>query len=154
MSKKPKKFSYHKERVLVLQTNLDNMNPEGFEVLYARLFKAGALDVWVETILMKKMRPAFKLCVLLRPEKQEKISEIIFKETPTLGIRFVEMGRFSLPRKVVHRKTRLGRIRVKVASLDSRSSRSVPEYEDLKRIALKKGLPFREVQTKILKELA
>jgi len=136
---------YRRERILLLETNIDDMNPQGFELLYERLFKAGALDVWVEPVLMKKMRPAFKLSVLLNHIDQEKISGEIFKETPTLGVRFFEMDRLSLPRQVKRVRTRFGKVRMKFGFLDSKRSVGRPEYEDLKRIARRKNLPFRKV---------
>ncbi len=136
---------FRRERVLILETNIDDMNPQGFELLYERLFKAGALDVWVEPILMKKMRPAFKLSVLLDHKDQEGISEVIFKETPSLGVRFLEVDRFSLPRKTVRLSTRFGPVRMKVGFLDSRHSSARPEYEDVKQISQKRRLPFHRV---------
>lgn len=142
---------YRRERILLLETNIDDMSPQGFELLYERLFKAGALDVWVEPILMKKMRPAFKLSVLLHHAGQERISEALFKETSTLGVRFLELDRFSLPRKSARIKTRWGNVRMKVGWLDSRHSLASPEYEDLKRIARKRHLPFRRVSREMEK---
>ena len=136
---------YRRERILLLETNIDDMNPQGFELLYERLFQAGALDVWVEPILMKKMRPAFKLSILFNHPDQEKISEAVFKETPTLGVRFFEMDRFSLPRKIERVKTRFGPVRAKIGWLDSKHSVISPEYEDLKRISKKARLPFSQV---------
>lgn len=138
--RKKKKAAYRQGKVVLLETNVDDMNPQGFELLYERLFEAGALDVWVETILMKKMRPAFKLSVLLKPADQERIAETIFQETPTLGLRFLEMGRFYLPRKVVRLKTGWGSVRAKKAG-----DQTFPEYEDIKRIAKERKLPFRRV---------
>lgn len=136
---------FRRERILLLETNIDDMNPQGFELLYERLFKVGALDVWVQPILMKKMRPAFKLSVLFNHSQQEKISEVIFKETPTLGVRFLEMDRLSLPRKIVRMKTPFGSVRMKVGWLDSKYTAASPEYEDIKRISRKKNLPFHRV---------
>jgi len=144
---------YRRERVLLLETNIDDMNPQGFELLYDRLFKAGALDVWVQPILMKKMRPAFKLSVLLEHVAREKISEAIFMETPTLGVRFLELDRFTLPREIKRAKTRYGLVRAKIGQLDSRRSIVSPEYEDVKRICEKRKLSFRETYEKIQKEL-
>lgn len=143
---------YRRERILLLETNIDDMSPQGFELLYERLFKAGALDVWVEPILMKKMRPAFKLSILLSHRDQDRISEVVFKETPTLGVRFLELDRFALPRKTLQRKTRWGSVRFKVGFLDSKHSRVSPEYEDVKKIARRRNLAFRWVQAALKKE--
>lgn len=159
---------YRRERILLLETNIDDMSPQGFELLYERLFKAGALDVWVEPILMKKMRPAFKLSVLLNHADQEEISEALFRETPTLGVRFLELDRFSLPRKSTRIKTRWGSVRMKVGWLEKRGHTTFldkgkgkkvvcplfyvrPEYEDLKRIAQKRHLPFRRLSREMEK---
>ena len=142
---------YRRERVLVLETNIDDMNPQGFELLYERLFKAGALDVWVESILMKKMRPAFKLSVLLKHTDQEKICWEIFRETPTLGVRFLEMDRFSLAREMKQVRTKWGNVRMKSSFSESNHRMARPEYEDLKRIARRKNLSFREISQGIQK---
>ena len=144
---------YRRERILLLETNIDDMNPQGFELLYSRLFKAGALDVWVEPILMKKMRPAFKLSVLLDHPAREKISGVIFKETPTLGLRFLELDRFSLPRKIVRVKTKYGTVRTKVGRLDSKHSVLNPEYEDVKKICERSGRSFGRVYEELKKEI-
>ena len=136
---------YRRERLLLLETNIDDMSPQGFELLYERLFKAGALDVWVETILMKKTRLAFKLSVLFQHRDQEKIAEVIFKETPSLGVRFLEMDRFSLPRKMVRRKTRFGTVRFKTGFLNGTPLKARPEYEDLKRISKRKRVPLNRL---------
>ena len=151
---------YRRERILLLETNIDDMSPQGFELLYGRLFKAGALDVWVEPILMKKMRPAFKLSILLEHSVREKTAEVLFKETPTLGVRFFELDRFALERKIGRVKTRYGWMRVKIpidSALNKLSKRSqrgrcYPEYEDVKRMAEKRNLPFREVYEKVKKD--
>lgn len=134
-----------KDRVLLLETNIDDMPPFAFELLYQRLFKAGALDVFVESILMKKMRPAFKLSVLLPLHLQHQISEVILKESPTLGVRFFETERFLLDRKRLSVKTALGKIRMKAAFADGKIIKAFPEYEDLKRIAARTRRPLAQV---------
>ena len=144
---------FRRERILLLETNLDDMSPQGFELLYERLFEAGALDVWVQPVLMKKMRPAFKLSVLLNHPAQDKISEVVFKETPSLGVRFLELDRFSLPRKTVRIKTRWGPVRFKMGWLNSEFTAARPEYEDLKRIARRRNLPFRRVLAEVRKKI-
>lgn len=136
---------FSRDRILVLETNLDDMNPLGFEILYDRLFKAGALDVYVTPILMKKMRPAFKLSVLLEHAKRQEIAAAVFKETTTLGVRFLELDRFLLQRKFVTVSTRFGKLTVKVGSSDGQPCIVSPEYEDCKKAALKHGAAFRAV---------
>ena len=136
---------FSRDRILVLETNLDDMNPLGFEILYSHLFKAGALDVCVTPILMKKMRPAFKLSVLFEHVRKQEISAAVFKETTTLGVRFLELDRFLLQRKFVTVSTRFGKLKVKVGSAEGRPSIVSPEYEDCKKAALKNGMAFRTV---------
>lgn len=145
--------SLRRERLFLIETNIDDMNPQGFELVYERLFAAGALDVWVETILMKKMRPAFKLCVLLKPAARMKILGIVFRETPTLGVRCFELDRFSLPRKTLRVKTRWGPVRFKKMVFDPGHSPARPEYEDLVRIARRQHLPFHVVLEEVKKAL-
>jgi uncharacterized protein (DUF111 family) len=101
--------------------------------------------VWVEPILMKKMRPAFKLSVLLNHTAQDGISEVIFRETPSLGVRFLELDRFSLLRKRVRAKTRFGQVRFKIGFLNGQPLTVQPEYEDLKRISKRKNMPLSKV---------
>ncbi len=136
---------FAQDRILALEANLDDMNPLGFEILYARLFKAGALDVYVTPILMKKMRLAYKLSVLFEHSKKNKIAEILFKETTTFGVRFLELDRFILKRTMLKIPTSLGKISVKVGSIDGHPHIASPEYEDCKKIALKRGVAFRGV---------
>lgn len=143
---------YLRERILLLETNIDDMNPQGFELLYERLFKTGALDVWVEPIMMKKMRPAFKLSILLHHRDQEKISNVLFKETPTLGVRFLELDRFSLPRKNFRVKTRFGNVRFKTRWLDSQPMKANPEYDDLRRISRSRGLSLFKVRDACMRD--
>jgi uncharacterized protein (TIGR00299 family) protein len=136
---------YRKDRVILLETNLDDMSPLGFELLYKRLFEAGALDVFVTPILMKKMRPAHKLSVLFAPPLKDKIAEALFRETPTLGVRFFELDRLLLDRKFIRVRTKFGSLRVKIGALDGQTCAASPEYEDVKKLALRKRVPFRQV---------
>ncbi len=143
---------FKKDRILVLETNLDDMNPLGFEILYTRLFQAGALDVYLTPVLMKKMRPAHKLSVLLEHSLKEKISEVVFKETTTFGLRFMELDRFLLARKITHVQTKFGRVSVKIGTANGRPHIASPEYEDCKKISLTRRIPFGEVYREAKKQ--
>ena len=99
---------------------------------------------------MKKMRPAFKLSVILMHDDREKISKTIFRETPTLGVRFLEVDRFSLARKIKRVKTRYGIVKMKVGFLGSGFSTARPEYEDVAKIARLRKLPFKDVYRRLL----
>lgn len=136
---------FRQDRILILETNLDDMNPLGFETLYRRLFETGALDVFVTPVFMKKIRPAYKLTVLFEHRLKARISEIVFRETTTFGVRFLEVDRFVLERRKISVRTRFGQVSVKVGSLDGHPHVAAPEYEDCKRIAMARRIPFREV---------
>ncbi len=142
-----------KDRVIMLETNIDNLPPFAFEKIYENLFKAGALDVFVETVLMKKMRPAFKLSVIMPLHLRSRISEVLLKDTPTLGVRYYELERDLLDRKIVPFNSMFGRVRIKEGWLNSRNIKSAPEYEDVKRIAERYKRSILEVYRKIQNEL-
>jgi hypothetical protein len=121
------------------------MNPEHYDHIMERLFDAGADEVYITPVLMKKSRPASHLTVLADPGKQDAISRILFRETTTLGLRVVHMEKAELERRLITRSTRYGDVRVKVAYLDNQEVRQKPEYEDCKRIAREKGLSIQQV---------
>lgn len=128
--------------LVVLETNIDDMNPEIYEHLMDRLFETGALDVWLTPIIMKKSRPGTLVCALCERENQERISELIFEESTTLGIRWFPVSRVTLPRRLEKVETPLGIVSVKVAG---KGESVVPEYEDCKRVAKDRGVPLKRV---------
>jgi len=134
-----------KDRVLLLETNLDDMNPQGFELLYRRLLQAGALDVFVLPILMKKMRPAYKLSILLEHAKHAAIASVLFEASTTLGCRLMEVDRLLLERKTISVKTTYGTVRVKIGSLDGERKLVAPEYDDCKLLAEKRDVSFEKM---------
>jgi len=117
--------------------------------VFARLFAAGALDVWLLPAQMKKGRPGSVLNVLGRPEHELALSDIIFRETTTLGLRRQLVERRSLARQVRLVTTRFGQARVKLALLDGGVLRAMPEYEDCRRLAEQSGAPLREVMAAV-----
>ncbi|MCX5677785.1 MAG: nickel pincer cofactor biosynthesis protein LarC [Candidatus Omnitrophica bacterium] len=133
------------DKVLVVETNIDDMNPQYFEYIFERLFSAGALDVYSTHIQMKKTRPAYKLTVICEPKDLDKISSIIFSETTTIGIRFYETLRIKLERRTVKAKTKYGNIRVKVSARPGEILTATPEYDDCRKAARSKKVPLREV---------
>ncbi|MBC7216987.1 MAG: nickel pincer cofactor biosynthesis protein LarC [Candidatus Caldatribacterium sp.] len=138
----------HQERNVLLETNIDDMSPQILEYLTERLFEAGALDVFVTPIYMKKQRPAFTLSVLAPVFLAPCLRTIIFEETTTLGIREYEVTKWALPRREVSIPTPWGDIRGKEVSKGGRTL-VLPEYEECKKIARKTGLPLREVLQRI-----
>ena len=135
----------HRPDVYVVETNIDDMNPQLYEYVMERLFGAGALDVYLTQVIMKKGRPGVLLTVLCTAETRVAVTEILFRETTTLGVRWHEASRTVLERELNKVETEFGTIRVKASRLGDGTIRYSPEYEDCKRIAQKHHLPLREV---------
>jgi uncharacterized protein (TIGR00299 family) protein len=133
------------DTVLLLETNIDDMNPQLYEHLLGRLFAAGALDVWLTPVYMNKGRPGIVLGVLGRPQDEIALSEVIFRETTTLGLRRQLIERRSLPREIQTVETKFGAVRVKLAFVDGRVARAMPEYDDCRRLAESTGAPLRDI---------
>jgi uncharacterized protein (TIGR00299 family) protein len=139
------------ECMTIVETNIDDMNPEFYDHLMDMLFKAGAVDVFFTPVSMKKNRPAVKLSVMVLSEKREQISKIILSETSTFGVRYFEVNRTTLDREIQTVKTPHGSVKVKVGSLDGSLLKISPEYEDCKKIARKEKLPIKEVYEEVLR---
>jgi uncharacterized protein (TIGR00299 family) protein len=133
------------EFVTVIETNIDDMNPQFYEYVMEMLFKAGAHDVFLENIMMKKGRPAVKLTVISDESDIDKISSILFQETTTIGLRFYKAHRKTLDRKIKKIKTKYGDVRIKVSTSKGNIVNISPEYEDLKAIAKKTNTPLKKV---------
>jgi hypothetical protein len=141
------------ERLVVLETNVDDMNPEVYDHVMRRLFEAGALDVFLSPIQMKKNRPATRIHVLCSPEQVAGMKGILFAETTTLGVRQTEVMRHALARHVEEVETAYGKVRVKVARWGQGQTKSAPEYEDCRRLAEERGVPLREVYQAVERSL-
>ena len=129
----------------VLETNIDDLNPEFYAHVMDRLFEAGALDVFLAPIQMKKNRPATLLRVLCTPEQTEAMTAILFSETSTLGIREHTVTRYALARTLITVETPYGPVRIKVATLPNGETKSAPEYEDCRARAKAHRVPIRVV---------
>ncbi len=132
------------DTVVVLETNLDDMRPEGLGYLMERLFRAGALDVVFLPAQMKKNRPGVQVQVIGRPEQKDPLMEIMVQETTTLGIRFRYSRRMVLERNQEAVESPWGKITVKRV-VREKSSRLVPEYDVCREIALKNNIPLRDI---------
>jgi uncharacterized protein (TIGR00299 family) protein len=143
------------EEMMVMETNIDNMNPEFYDYVFDCLFAAGARDVFLTPIQMKKNRPATLLRIIAEPSKREELATILFRETSTLGIRYHRVDRMILKRSSASVKTRYGTVRIKVIEAPDGTTQSTPEYDDLKRIAAAKKIPlkllYEEVATSLEK---
>ena len=134
------------KKLVKLETNIDDMNPQIYGWLYEKLFAAGALDVWTTNILMKKNRPAQMLSVLVDDEHQADCIKIIFEETTTIGIRILEISRrVEAVRKMAKVMTTWGEVFCKVSAYDGKIVSITPEYEDCKKLAEKNNVPFKAV---------
>ena len=137
--------------VNVIETNIDDMNPEFYDTIMEKIFKAGALDVFLTPVHMKKNRPGSVLTVLCSDEKTEKIVNILLKETTTLGVRILKkVQRYSLKRNVETVDTEWGKVRVKIAKSGDKIINIAPEYEDCKKISLENNIPIKEVYNRVL----
>ena len=136
----------HGDRVVVIECEIDDMNPQIFGVVMDQLYAAGALEVFYVPVQMKKNRPGTLLTVVAAPERKAALSEVIFRETTTIGLRHHEVDRECLPREIVSVDTPLGAVRFKLASRDGRVVNAVPEFDDCARIAAAKNMSVKEVQ--------
>ncbi|MDI6745218.1 MAG: nickel pincer cofactor biosynthesis protein LarC [Thermodesulfovibrionales bacterium] len=131
--------------VTIIETTIDDMNPQIYEYVMERLFKAGALDVYLTQLIMKKGRPGIKLTVLCNGKDKDNLMKIIFEETTTIGLRFYEANRKTLDREIKQVKTKFGKVSIKVSRLGNMIVRRRPEYEDCKKLAKKMKMPLVEV---------
>jgi uncharacterized protein (TIGR00299 family) protein len=133
------------ERIVVLECEIDDMNPQIFGVLMDRLYAAGALEVYYSAVQMKKNRPGTLITVLAAPERREALAGIVFRESTTIGIRYHDVDRERLEREVVGVTTPFGTIRCKVARRDGHIVNASPEFDDCVRVATERGIPVKDV---------
>lgn len=138
----------------LLSTNVDNMSGEWFGPLFDQLLEAGALDVWLVPVQMKKNRPAVVIHLLAEPSTVPDLRLLLLRETTTLGVREERVSRWSLPRKIHRVETPWGEVRVKVASLPDGSEKAAPEFEDCLRLAQAHQIPLRQVYETALQSRA
>jgi len=139
------------DRVVVIEFEVDDMNPQLFGTLMDRLYAAGALEVFYAAVQMKKNRPGTLVTVVAPPALREPLSAIVFRETTTIGLRHQEVQRECLSREIVEIDTPVGRVRFKVARRAGAVMNAAPEFEDCVRIAAERGLPVKEVQAVALR---
>lgn len=133
------------ERLFMIETNIDDMNPELYDYVSARLFAAGALEVFTQPAAMKKNRPATLLSVLCRPAQRAAVRRLLFRETTTGGVREHPVQRYALARETRVVTTGHGEIRVKVMRGAGLEPRWAPEYDDCRRAAEATGAPLQAV---------
>jgi uncharacterized protein (TIGR00299 family) protein len=138
--------SGHSDEVIVMEANIDDMTPQNLGYVTDRLLEAGALDVIVIPVQMKKSRPGHLLQILSSSERVAEISTIVFRETTTIGVRQYKATRSTLEREMVSVETEYGRVSVKVSRFKGKVVNVAPEYEDCARLAREKNVPLKEVQ--------
>lgn len=138
---------YESDRVLQVETNLDDISPELVGHVTERLLAAGALDVWVTPVQMKKQRPGMLLGLLCEPELLDCLSTLLFAETTAFGLRITEVTRLKLRRDFISADTPFGPITVKRGFRGDTLLQIAPEYESCRAAAAKSGVPLHEVYT-------
>ncbi|QSX09120.1 nickel pincer cofactor biosynthesis protein LarC [Alkalibacter rhizosphaerae] len=141
------------EAQLMIEANLDDMNPEYYSFVEERLFDAGALDVFKTPIIMKKGRPGVKLSVLCETSNKDIMTELIFTHTTTLGVRTYPVGKVMMERKMIQAETIWGRVDVKVGIYKGKPIKHKPEYEQCAAIAKENNLDLIRVYDEVNKQL-
>ena len=137
----------------LLECNIDDLSPENYEFVMDLLFDAGASDVWIENIIMKKSRPAGKFCVLCNPNDTGKIKSILFIHTSTIGLRETKLKKNALFREEKTVKTPFGAVRVKQSFYEGKLVNTKPEFEDCKQLAAEHNVSLQVIQKSVLKSL-
>jgi uncharacterized protein (DUF111 family) len=135
--------------VVLIETNLDDMTPEGLGYLLEKLMAAEALDVYFTPIQMKKNRPATKLSVLARPADEARLAGLILAESSTFGVRTTRFARYMAGREFRQVETPGGTAQVKLKILDGKVVEAVPEYESVAALARQSGRPWREIYEEV-----
>ena len=137
-------------RAVLLETNIDDMNPEFYEHLSEKLFMAGAADVFFTQVIMKKGRPGVKLSVICEKGAEGRLKEIIFTESTTVGMRTFEFSKDTLAREIFKLNTLYGEVTFKRSLFNGRQVSLKPEYEECRKIALERNIPIKEVYANIM----
>jgi len=137
--------TYDRDTSVVVETNIDDMNPQAYDYVIDKIMKQGAQDAYLTPIIMKKGRPAILLTVLTDQSKEDSILDTIFHETTSIGVRIQEVNRKKLSREIKEVDTIFGRIRIKISKLGDEILTATPEYEDCRKIADEKRVPIKRV---------
>jgi uncharacterized protein (TIGR00299 family) protein len=134
------------EPIVVLECEIDDMNPQIFGSVMERLYAAGALEVYFSAVQMKKNRPGTLLTILSKPDHRQALTAIVFRETTTIGVRAHDVQRERLERETINVQTPLGLVRFKIARLAGQVVNASPEFEDCQRLASERSVPVKQVQ--------
>ncbi len=136
---------YEQDSSLIIETNIDDMNPQIYGHVIEELLQQGAHDAYLTPIIMKKGRPAVLLSVLTDHARADEVTDTIFRETTSIGVRISEVGRKKLSREIRRIETVHGTVRIKISKRGDEIMTATPEYEDCRRIAQEKGIPLKQV---------
>lgn len=137
------------DTVSILETNIDDMNPQFYDNILEELLQNGALDVYLTNVSMKKNRPGIQLTVLTRPEDEDKFAQFIFRNTTSIGVRIRQEKRKKLKRTIEEVDTKFGKVKFKISSLNGEVLNRTPEYEDCKRISKEQNIPLKVIYKEI-----
>lgn len=138
----------------IVECNIDDMNPEWYEYITGLLFKAGASDVWLTPIIMKRNRPATKLSLLSTGDKLEILKDIILRESTTVGLRIIAAGKVALERSIIVIDTPMGKFRIKVSRFDGKVATAKAEFSDCSDAATRNNIPLKDVYRYIDHEIS
>jgi pyridinium-3,5-bisthiocarboxylic acid mononucleotide nickel chelatase len=141
------------DQLFLLETNIDDLSPQVLGYVMERAFELGAADCWFTPIQMKKNRPATMVSILCARDNKKTLTELLYTETSTLGVRIKAVERDCLPRETVKIETEFGTVDVKIARYKNKIVNTKPEYDQIREIALKSNLSMREIERKILENL-
>jgi uncharacterized protein (TIGR00299 family) protein len=133
------------EQVAVMETNIDDMNPQMYDYLIQKILKMGAMDIFLTPVQMKKNRSGTLLTIICQPQRVDEFSDFLLRETTTIGLRWRVDNRIKAHRTIQAIQTQYGAINFKVAKIGHRTINVAPEYEDCKRAALESGVPLKQV---------
>jgi uncharacterized protein (DUF111 family) len=136
---------YEEDLSLVIETNIDDMNPQVYDYLIDKLMQKGAQDVYLTPVIMKKGRPAILLSVLTDKARTDAVLDTIFRETTSIGVRIQNVGRKKLCREIREIETVYGKVRIKVSMREDEVLTATPEYDDCRKIAEEKNIPLKQV---------
>jgi pyridinium-3,5-bisthiocarboxylic acid mononucleotide nickel chelatase len=142
----PKTQAPQTHDVVVIECEIDDMNPQIFGVLMEALYAAGALEVFYAAVQMKKNRPGTLMTIVARPADRDRLTEIVFRDSTTIGVRYQQVARECLDREMVTVPTPVGPVRFKVARRGDRVLNAQPEFDDLAKLAADRGIPIKDVQ--------
>jgi uncharacterized protein (DUF111 family) len=136
---------YNEDSSVIIETNIDDMNPQVYDYLIEKIMKQGAQDAYLTPIIMKKGRPAILLSVLTDKQSSDAVLDIIFRETTSIGVRIREVERKKLEREIREVDTLFGKVRIKISKRGDEIFTITPEYDDCRRIAEEKQVPLKTV---------